>query len=411
MLTPSFRAVLKNSPYRRLLIGQIVSILGDFLALFAIMDLLAFRLHAGPAAVTMVSFWALLPQAIFSPIAGGLVDRWDVRRTLVASDFARALLILPLLFFTDLNIIYVVFLGIGLGSSLFTPARSVMMKLIVSEEELLAANGLMQQAFLLSRALSFPVAGLLVGILGIKGCFWLDIASFVISGLTILSIPVARPQETPRNLANFGEDLREGLHFLVRSPALSGMTSALGIALLTGTAMTPLLALYVRDRMPANSMFYAILTGLVGAGAMAGIQCIPKLRRHFDDCQLVLWGLTVLAGSALLMALFQSVVPVTAGAFGIGFGIGLVLTPAQTLLQTRTPLSVLGRVSSSVLAVMSVGQLGGIAISGQFARSAGIQAVFLACALVSAGCALILKVVRSHSPADFQPQTGSSTSA
>src|SRR5947209_2019138 len=136
LLTPDYRAVLKNGSYSRLLFGQVVSILGDFLALFAVMDLLAFRLHAGPAAVTMVSFWALLPQALFSPIAGGLVDRWDVRWTLIASDFARALLILPLLFYNDLSVIYVVFLGIGIGSSLFTPARAVLMKMLVTEEEL-----------------------------------------------------------------------------------------------------------------------------------------------------------------------------------------------------------------------------------------------------------------------------------
>jgi DHA3 family macrolide efflux protein-like MFS transporter len=399
--TPSYRTVLRNSGYRRLLFGQVISIWGDFLALFAVMDLLAFRLHAGPAAVIMLSFWALLPQAMFSPIAGGLVDRWDFKRTLVGSDFARALLVTPLLFFHQLPVIYVIFMGLGIGSSLFSPARSILMKLLVADEELIAANGLLQQAFLLSRMLAMPAAGLLVAFLGPTGCFRVDIASFLISGLMILSIPVRRPPKPERKWAHFGTDLREGLRFLVGSPALSGMVCALGMALFAGSSMTPLLALYVRDRMPTNSLFFGILAGLVGAGAIAGIQTIPVLRRRFDDFQLVLWGLMTLAGSALLMALLQSEVLVAGGAFGIGFGIGLILTPAQTLLQRRTPLPVLGRVSSAVDAVISLAQLGGMVLSGACAQAAGIRAVFLGCTLLTGASAIVLKAVRAKRPADF----------
>jgi DHA3 family macrolide efflux protein-like MFS transporter len=365
------------------------------------MDLLAFRLHAGPLAVTMLSFWSLLPQAIFSPIAGGLVDRWDFKRTLVISDFARALLIVPLLFSHRLPVIYAIFMGIGIGSSLFQPARSILMKLLVKDEELIAANGLLQQAFLLSRMLAMPAAGLMVAILGARGCFWLDIASFLASGLLILSIRVTRPVREPRQWSRFGEDLREGLQFLAHSPALLAMVFSLGIALFAGSSMTPLLALYVRDRMPTNSLFFGILAGLVGAGAIVGIQTIPFLRRRLDDFQLVLWGLLTLAGSALLMALIQSEVLVTVGALGIGFGIGLILTPAQTLLQRRTPLPVLGRVSAAVDAVISVAQLGGIAISGECAQAAGIRAVFLGCTLLTALSSITLKLVRSVKPAEF----------
>jgi MFS family permease len=125
------------------------------------------------------------------------------------------------------------------------------------------------------------------------------------------------------------------------------------------------------------------------------------LRRRVDDFQLVLWGLTTLAGSALLMALMQSPVLVTGGAFGIGFGIGLILTPAQTLLQRQTPLPVLGRVSSAVDAVISLAQLGGMAISGACAQTAGIRAVFLGCALLTATSAITLKAIRAKRPADF----------
>ncbi len=390
-----YRQVLSHGTFRRLLFGQIVSLFGDFLALFAVLDWLAFRQHAGPAAITMLTFWALLPLAIFSPLAGALVDRWNVKWTMIGSDAGRAGLIALLLTVHQISAIYIIFAVMGVLSSAFQPARSVMVKLLVPDEELIAANGLLQQSVLLTRVLAMPAAGLLVAAFGSRLCFWADIASFAVSAATVYSIAVPSPVARARKQAGLLAELGEGLRFLAERPRLAWTVGALGIALFTSTSMTPLLAVYVRDRLAAGSLFFGLLSGLVGAGAVVGIQMLPRLRGGRDDSQMVFRGLAVLAGSALLLALIRTAIPVGAGAFGIGFGIALVLTPAQTLLQIQTPLPMLGRVSSTVLAVISTAQLGGVALSGRWAEAAGVRSVFLGCAALTGVCALFPRFSRA----------------
>src|SRR4051794_40023764 len=50
----SFRDVLQNSAVKRLWIGQIVSVFGDFLALFAVIAYITFKLHGTPMQVSMI---------------------------------------------------------------------------------------------------------------------------------------------------------------------------------------------------------------------------------------------------------------------------------------------------------------------------------------------------------------------
>src|ERR1700722_3882807 len=69
----SMGAVLGITMMRRLWIAQIISVFGDFLALFAVISVLTFRLHATPSQVTGVQVAYLLPIAILGVIAGVFV--------------------------------------------------------------------------------------------------------------------------------------------------------------------------------------------------------------------------------------------------------------------------------------------------------------------------------------------------
>ena len=71
----SFREVLQIRAVRRLWLGQLVSMFGDFLALFAVISVVTYKLHAGPAQVTLVIISFMIPMAFIGPIAGVFVDR------------------------------------------------------------------------------------------------------------------------------------------------------------------------------------------------------------------------------------------------------------------------------------------------------------------------------------------------
>src|SRR5262245_4700259 len=92
----TFREVLGLTVMRRVWIAQIVSLLGDFLALFAVLSVVTYRMQASPAAVTGVSIAFMAPFVVLGPLSGVFVDRWPIKPTLVASDLIRAVLVLLL---------------------------------------------------------------------------------------------------------------------------------------------------------------------------------------------------------------------------------------------------------------------------------------------------------------------------
>src|SRR5260370_27600837 len=94
----SMGAVLRISMMRRLWYAQIISVLGDFLALFAVIGILTFKLHATAQQVTGVQIAYMLPIAVLGIIAGVFFDRCPLKLTIVSSDSIRAGPVLLLLF-------------------------------------------------------------------------------------------------------------------------------------------------------------------------------------------------------------------------------------------------------------------------------------------------------------------------
>src|SRR5689334_15187444 len=144
--TLTFGEVFRTPAFKRLWIAQLVSVFGDFLAIFAVFSIVTFQLHGTPVQVTMILVAFLTPLAIVSPIAGVFVDKWNVRWTMIGSDLIRGVLVIALIFVRDLWAIYTIFFLLATVSAFFIPAQSVALRSVVPQRGLMAANALMQQA-------------------------------------------------------------------------------------------------------------------------------------------------------------------------------------------------------------------------------------------------------------------------
>src|ERR1044071_1118865 len=118
--------VMKLRPVRLLWLAQLVSVFGDFLAIFAVISVVTYQLHGTAAQVTLISIAFMLPFALISPIAGVFVDRWNVKRTMITSDLIRAVLAFLLIFTSNsLTAIYAILFVLSAVSTFFVPAQSV----------------------------------------------------------------------------------------------------------------------------------------------------------------------------------------------------------------------------------------------------------------------------------------------
>ncbi|HEY3838894.1 MAG TPA: MFS transporter [Bryobacteraceae bacterium] len=389
--TRTFREVLALPGIRRLWLAQIVSVAGDFLAIFAVLGIASFRLHATPAQVTGVTISYMLPLAIFGPLAGVFVDRCHPRRAMMASDVARAVLVLLLLFPKPyLPAIYATLFAVSTFSTFFIPAQSILLRSLVPRDRLLSANAIMQQALLVIRMVSPALAGALVARFGTASCFWFDTLSFLFSALMLRGIVIpSSPRPLPKSRALLN-DLTPGIRFILAHSSIAFAITAMTAATFAVSCFSPLLAVFVRDILQAGVRVFGWISASVGLGMIAGTRSVHRFaqRNPRSPRQLIVLSLGVMASGITLLAVSHSPAAAGVGVFTTGAGVGLLMVPAQTLIQSETPLPMVGRVSSAVMSLISAAQILGLALSGSLAAAIGLRPLFLSSAALLAGLAI-----------------------
>jgi MFS family permease len=392
---------------RRLWYAQIVSVFGEFLALFAVITVMTFRLHATPQQVTGLNIAYLLPIALLGVISGVFVDRWSVKLTLVSSDFTRAGLCLLLLFVHNIYGFYAVLASISVVSSFFGPAQGVAIRSAVPMHGLRSANALMQQVMFIMRIIGGPIATTMVTYMGAKTCYFADTASFIASGSLIASLAIlsprsgANPAATPAEggiktgIPRILSDIKQGAGFILHHAALLFVIVALAAGMFVMGCFGPLIAIYVRDTLHASTNTFGLTSAAIGVGLLVGVNVLNALAKHVSNTLQVYLGLGgIAAGTAMLAAApYAALVvvhvglPVAITVFGcflIGFSAAGIIVPSQTLIQQETPAELMGRVGSTVMSAIFSAQIAGLLLSGILAQHTSVRRVFAICTVMLA---------------------------
>ncbi len=403
----TLREVLSIPAMRRLWLAQFVSLMGDFVALFAVLAVASFRFHASASELTGISIAYMVPTALLGPIAGVFVDRWPVKFTLIGSDLLRGVLSIGFFFATTTAHFYIPIFGIGLLSTFFGPAQGIAIRVLVPKEGLFAANTLMQQVMFLMRVAGPGLAGLLISHFGPEVCYAADTLSFVASALMIASITIVRPvlppdpHATSTGLHKVWLDMRAGFDFILHHAVILFVVAALGAATFAIGCFAPLIAVYVRDILHRETGVFSMASALIGAGMLFGSMALRPFASRFPPAWFVFSGLGGLVIATLLLGLTIATPLTLVASLFTGLSVACVLIPTQVLLQSETPPELLGRVGSTVMSVAFASQVVGLVVSGKLEHLVGIRNVFL----LIAG----LLVVQLMVSARFRPQARGTT--
>ncbi len=167
-----YLSLLRSNPdFRRLWLAQLVSEMGDWFYMPAIYDLLLARTHRG-AAVGWAIIIQTLPWFFMTPFAGYVADRFARRKSMIAADVVRGLMVLGMLLSVvaaDVRLIYLL-LGVEvIFSSLFEPARSALLTNIISGHEILPANALSSSTWAFALAVGAALGGTVTALMGPEG--------------------------------------------------------------------------------------------------------------------------------------------------------------------------------------------------------------------------------------------------
>ncbi len=390
----SFRDVLRIPVMRRVWYAQVVSLFGDFLALFAVIAVVSFRMHGTAAQLTGLQIAYMLPIVFVGPVAGVFVDRWPLKPTLIVSDLIRACLALLLIVATSVWQVYAVLAALSCVSAFFGPAQTVTIRSHVPTPGLMSATALMQIAFMSSRIIGPATAGAIVAAFTPNVCYLIDVVSFLLSASLIASVAIVRPASllapagSSRNRIHaIWIDMKAGMSFIVHHAAILFFVLAMAAGLFTIGCFGPLISLHVRDTLHASAGLFGYVSGMVGVGMLVGTQIVRQLAKKVSDTGLVLWGLAGIGAGVLLLGAVPRIAATLTSTFTIGFAFAAIMVPASTLIQRETPPDMLGRVGSTNASVIFLGQILGLAVSGVLAELVGVRTVFFLCAALSVALA------------------------
>lgn len=344
---------LRNRPFRRFLLGRLVTNAGDSLFSVAVLWLV-FDLSSSTAVTGVASALTLLPF-VLQVLGGPLVDRLPTGPLLVGSQLLQGavVLVLPLAAATghlSVPLLLAAIPVVALASVVMDPIETTVVPHLLGPGQVSRGNSLLATVTLGLDVVFEAVGGGVVALVGAPALFVADAATFGLATVCFLGMGEAAletdgsadPAPLRTVLREFVADLREGVALVRGTPFVAQVGTSAGINLCVGATLAVLPA--IGDGLGGPAV-YGLLLGGLGVGRVAGAWVAPWLTdRPFGVVMGVAslvsaaaWYASSLAGHPLVVALLFGLAWVPSSATGV-----LV----STLNQRAFPESVLGRVST-----------------------------------------------------------------
>jgi MFS family permease len=333
------------------------------------------------------AFLQQLPIILFTLIGGVFADRYDRRRTLLASQYVQmatsaTLALLMYLHVVQIWHILVLSFVTGLAQSFGGPAYQSLIPSLVDKKHLPNAVALNSIQFNLARVLGpLLFAATLAAFRdwgynepqAMNACFLLNSMSFLVVINTLMALRVKHIP--PASTRGMRDELRGGLSYvkahgtLVALIVLAAATTFLGFALLT------FLPLFARSVFHEGADTYSHLMAFSGAGSIVGALIVAWLGK-FPRMGLttlimqVVYGLLIVAFAWSRILWLSDIL-----LFCTGVALMMVFSTVTSLVQLIAPNEMRGRVMSIYMLAFRGGMPLGSLISGYLAKFLGAPLV------------------------------------
>jgi MFS family permease len=379
-----------------------VSQIGEGLNKVALLYLV-YEVTGSTLMMTAIGILQTLPPLLLGPLLGVYVDRLPKKWMMMGADALRAALalIIPVLYavhaFTLPRVYVVVFL-MALVATVFSPALSSTVPVIVGPTQLTAANAWVASTAMIGMLVGPALSGLGIATVGMQVVLYVSSATFALSVLSLsqLHLKQAPIQQGLNSQKTFLKDLRKGLHFVfVKKRTVAGLVLAAITYSLAASAFVFLLPVFAEKVLHVNALMLAWLWSAYGAGMLVVSLALACMKQHTPSVRLRLIMAAMVVGGAascLLGATTQTLVAIGLAAV-IGAALAAFTPVVWGLLQEMTPAELRGRVFSVLnTGAMSASMLGMVGFGwtadrlGPVMSLLGMTAVFA----VTAGVTLLL---------------------
>lgn len=385
--------------------GQLISGTGTWMQMVA-MAWLVLDISGSAAVLGMVTTMQFLPLLMFVLPAGVLADRFPKRTIMLAAQALAAVqaLVLGVLALAGSPQIWQLALlsfTLGLSMAFNNPAQQAFVPEMVGATLVPDAVAMNSVQFNSSRMIGFALGGLAVAHLSAAAVFFINAASFAAALGALLALRSGELRLSRVRPARHGA-LREGLRYVIRTPAVLFVLGALAVVGTFGYNWPVAAPLLARDVLNVESVGFGALMSVFGAGSLvAGIGLVVV--GGSSERRIIVSGGT-LALMLVLLGLSRSY-PVSLGLMALAGLSGTVFTTTvNTRLQGLTPDRLRGRVMSLFVLLLAGTTPFGSALLGFGAEAFGISDAIVGFGVITAAGLAGLLVLHARRDRTVPPQ-------
>jgi MFS family permease len=362
---PSYRRLFAIRGFPRLVASMILArVAGQMVAL--ILVLLALQHYGSAELAGLVTFMAVAPGIVASPIAGALLDRHGRTRLVVLDYFiaAASLALIAGLAAGDALPVPLLLLIVTV-SSLTQPLSNTgvrtLFPLIVPTQMWERANAIDSNGYVVASIIGPALAGALVAGLGAPAALAVTASIFAVAGVVAIGL---RDPATRTDTGRLLGDAWRGLVYVTRHPTLRALALSVSTANLGWGIFFLTLPVLVLQEFGGGPEFVGLLFAVLGISGSVAVLLMGRVSTLGRERQLLAGSMLGHAAAFALILLFPSPIVVAVSMVLLGIVSGPFDIVLFTLRQRRTDPAWLGRAFAVSMALNFAGFPIGSAIGG-----------------------------------------------
>jgi MFS transporter, DHA3 family, macrolide efflux protein len=344
-----------------LIITQGISLIGSRMSSIS-MGIWLYKQYGKATFLLLIPFFNELPAMAAGSLSGVWIDGFKRKTILILSDLGQAICTTALFVLLStqrfqLWHLYVIVILQGALAAFQGPTADAVTTMLCEKTHRERANALKEMLFPFAGIAAPALAGIVYGLLGITGVMIIDLATFVISVITLSYLGIPEPEKNRNNIEikdSFFKELSYGIKFLTDRKSLFLLVIYFSLTnfLLNG----PLeLAIPYLLKVTGSELKMSFFLMLMNVGAFLGALLLSilggtKLKINtlmpgmlLNGLMMIIFGFTrmpTILGTSLLLMMLP--LPVCNAVF-------------MSLLQSKTPPNLQGRVFSIVSQLTMIG--------------------------------------------------------
>ncbi len=378
-----------KTPWRKLYVlstAGALSWLGSALTTFAVILRDKDTVGAGGVSVYLLAFG--LPSIFMAPISGLVADKFSSRQVVIPAlavmGLSSASLAMGLpVWWTPIALLITASAGTLVG-----PAMQAVEVTFTTPEDLPRVTGLMQSMASFGTLFAPALGGILVSTSGYFWPFIIDAFSFWLLAMVFVGINLNRP--AVKHEAGEKLSAMAGLRFVFSDRLIRALVVLVGVLIIALGSFNVGEVFLVKDELKASDLIYGIVGAMFAAGSIIGalLTAAIKLNKKFHAMAVIV-GISILVLAILGFSLAPHWWVAIALAFVTGVGNSILNAYAISIIMTRAPQEMLGRVNAAIGAIIQTGSTLGIVLSGIAITAFTVRPVLFVSAILSAVIVLI----------------------